>query len=214
MTWLFKSIVLSKKLNLQYVERVMILIFKYVSLHDLIMIWSFIRDCKTSIAFNMIIRINCFIKNCIYKTLERVMIINYFRIDCIIKKIAFVVRLIIKYLFVVRFDRNLIAILTWLIILSKKLHMFCYWLSNTFSLYDLSWFDHSFVIVKRRWRRNIDMIVRINYFVKWITFTKRWTRRDIDIIVRINCIVKKIVLSCSNTFSLYDLFEIWSFFRD
>ena len=36
----------------------------------------------------MTVRINCFIKNCIYKTLERVMILNCFRINCIIKKIA------------------------------------------------------------------------------------------------------------------------------
>ena len=106
MTWnrdtnmiVFESIVTLKKLYLQNVERVMILncfrinfiIRKLHSSCD----WSSnifsLYDLFETWLFDMIVRINCF-KNCIYKTLNtsRHMIV---RINCIVKKIAFIVLL-------------------------------------------------------------------------------------------------------------------------
>ena len=66
---------------------------------------------------------------------------------------------------------------------------------------------HSFVTMRRRSRRDIDMIVRVSCLIKWIAFTGHWTRRDIWLLESIVSL-KKLRLSCywlSSTFSLYDL---------
>ena len=128
-----------------------------------------------------IIRINCFVKKIIFTKrvrIEYVMILNCFRIDCII----------------------------------RKLHSLCYWLSNIFSLYDLfeTWsfiFDYKTktFIASRYWHDYSNQ-----YFIKWIAFTKHdqfWTRHNIECqIIRINCIIRKI------EYLLHDLFATWLYF--
>ena len=88
----------SSRLYHQKIAFVVLLIFKYFFVVRHVrnsIIW---HDCSNQLFHQM---------NCIYKTLNasRHMII---RINCIVKKIAFVVLLIFKYVFVERFVRYLI----------------------------------------------------------------------------------------------------------
>ena len=92
--------------------------------------------------------------NCIYKTSKRVMMIDAKLFESIVS--------------------------------SKKSHVWTlrYWLSDTFRCIIWSWFDHLFEIIKRLSCRDIDMIIQINWFVKWIIFTKsvrHRTRHDIKL---------------------------------
>ena len=58
------------------------------SLYGLPETWSLVRDCRAPIASNMTIRVSCLTKNCTYRTLKRAMILDYSRVDCIIRKTA------------------------------------------------------------------------------------------------------------------------------
>ena len=135
LTWLLLSIVSSIWI-LRYW-----LTLKYVSLYDLIMIWSLIRVYKTSIAslhwhdyssqlFHQ--------KNCIYRTLKRVVILNA---RCVIEfQIRFVVRLV----------RDLI--------ICQCLVVDAWVLDVCFQRSFLSSFSHNFV----RKRDTKNVIVRVN----------------------------------------------------
>ena len=188
MTWnrdanmiVFESIVSSKKLYLQIafnIERVSILnrfridcIIKKLhsscdwslnifSLYDTFEIWL----------QNMIVRINCFVENCIFETLN----------DNIDYQMRF---------------------------------CFTIW----------SWFDHSFVTIKHRLRHDIDMTIRVNCFINWIAFTKnvnvtkRLNASWYCMTISINCIIRKIAYVMLLTFKFVFVVRLvvtWSLIRD
>ena len=152
MTWLFESIILSKKLYLQNVERLnaswnWIVFESIVSSKDCIrrvidfQIFSRYTICSKLVRLfvtikhlsrrniDMIIRINCFVKWIIFVKRARHRTrhdIDLFSNRLYRQKNCIVVLLIFKYVFVVRFVRNLIIS----VIVFLSISMFCNWCKN------------------------------------------------------------------------------------